>query len=361
MGWSTHIAQNDTLRLVLFGLAVFLLFYLARDLRINNAESIIVPDETVLFLDEPTDLDGLIGRFADLETEFDESELRWASNLLGWRNFNAGRYEIGGNHSYGELLSRLALGLQDHTPVMIRPGISIERLSSDLGRQLRADSAQFAAIFADTSQLVRDTGLEPMALFSRMLPDTYNIFWTAEPARVIWRILQEFDQRVSRNYSDRLDESRFSLDEYLILASIVEWEARERGEKPRIAGLYFNRLQRNMRLQADPTVIYALGEHRRLLFEDYRIEHPYNTYLIDGLPPGPITNPDIHSIRAVLNPESHNYLYMVASPEGGHVFTETFAEHQVASAEWRRWIREQYRIQQQRMREMSEMEAGDRP
>ncbi|MDX1591417.1 MAG: endolytic transglycosylase MltG, partial [Balneolaceae bacterium] len=110
---------------------------------------------------------------------------------------------------------------------------------------------------------------------------------------------------------------------------------------------------RGMPLQADPTVLYALGERRRLLFEDYQYQHPYNTYLYRGLPPGPITNPDEASINAVLNPEDHGYYYMVATPDGTHRFSRTFEEHRQASDEWRRWIREQYRIRDQREREES--------
>ena len=100
-------------------------------------------------------------------------------------------------------------------------------------------------------------------------------------------------------------------------------------------------MNRGMRLQADPTVSYALGRRGRLSVRDYRFEHPYNTYRINGLPPGPITNPAISSIRAVLAPEEHDYLFMVARPDGYHNFSRTFAQHQRYVAEWRRWLREQ--------------------
>ena len=149
---------------------------------------------------------------------------------------------------------------------------------------------------------------------------------------------------IENRYADQISQSRYSLSEIVTLASIVEMEAKVADEKPRIAGLYLNRLSRNMLLQADPTVIYAVGERRRLLFKDYRVDHPYNTYLYAGLPPGPITNPDESSIRAVLQPEEHDYFYMVASPNGSHRFSRTFEEHRQASEEWRRWIQEQYRI-----------------
>jgi UPF0755 protein len=105
-----------------------------------------------------------------------------------------------------------------------------------------------------------------------------------------------------------------------------------------------------MRLQADPTVNYAIGERRRLFYEDYRVRHPFNTYRIKGLPPAPINNPALSSIKAALQPEEHDYLYMVAEPgaTGYHVFTKTYAAHKRESRKWTQWLREQYRIKEQR-------------
>jgi len=188
---------------------------------------------------------------------------------------------------------------------------------------------------------------------SRMLPNTYQMYWTSTPERVVRRIFREFTTGINERFRNEIEESQFTLDEIVILASIVEWEARHQEEKPKISGLYINRLDRNMRLQADPTVLYALGERRRILYEDYRFEHPYNTYLYSGLPPGPITNPDEPSIRSVLEPEEHDYLFMVATPDGNHVFNRTFEEHRQSSSEWREWLREQYRIKREREREES--------
>lgn len=334
------------LRITVF-LLVFLLVFLARNHRLNDPQAFMSDEGVTLYLEERTGLDELI---AILESEgvlFDEESLRWASGLLGWRNFNPGRYELGERHTYQELLSKLALGLQDHVSVTIPPGISEARFSALLGRELIADSAGFASLFNENSPLAAEMEISPEGLFGRMLPDTYNIYWTTEPERVLRRILRDFNQRVVERFADEIETHSLDLDELITLASIVEWEATRQEEKPVIAGLYLNRLHRNMRLQADPTVIYAIGEHRRLLFRDYEIDHPYNTYRINGLPPGPITNPDFHSLEAAIRPGEHNYLYMVANPEGGHVFSRTFEEHRRASAEWRRWIEEQYRIRRE--------------
>jgi len=142
------------------------------------------------------------------------------------------------------------------------------------------------------------------------------------------------------------------------LASIVEWEAQQADERPTIAGVYLNRLlgrtsAGTMRLQADPTVQYALmqtdgGPMRRLFTRDYNTPHPYNTYLIEGLPPGPINNPSDGSIDAVLDAEEHDFLYFVANVTGGHTFSRSLGEHMSAAREWSAFISEQTRIAAQR-------------
>ena len=189
-----------------------------------------------------------------------------------------------------------------------------------------------------------------------MFPETYRVYWTSTPKEIIRRVLSEFNESVTEPFTEEANEKGYTISEILTMASIVEWEAKIEEEKPVIAGLYWNRIDRRMRLEADPTVNFALGERRRLLFEDYKYQHPFNTYLNRGLPPAPITNPSLSTIIATLRPADHDYLYMVANPEGGHEFSRTFAEHQEASERWRKWLREQYRIKRQQEREAAQSE-----
>ncbi|MEX0994610.1 MAG: endolytic transglycosylase MltG [Balneolaceae bacterium] len=346
------VSKKVALSIALF-MFVFSLVFGSRYIRLYNPNAIVSTEFTVLYLEEPIGLDQLIVELQALDLQLNVEEFKWAASISGWKNFNRGRYEFSGGYSYEEILSKVARGLQDHTSVTVPPGVDIERLSQVLGNRLLPDSAEFADIFQDSSSLAMELDLDGYSLFCRMLPDTYNIYWTSSAEQVVRRILSQFNRNVIDRYSKQIEENDLNLDQILTLASIVEWEARNSEEKPRISGLYWNRLNRNMYLQADPTVIFAIGERRRLLFEDYRFEHPYNTYVNAGLPPGPITNPDISSIEAVLNPEDHDYLFMVATPEGGHIFNETFEQHQTASAEWRQWIREQYRIRDERERQLN--------
>lgn len=333
-------------------LCAFLLVFTSRYSRLYSDDAIFTEDNTVLYLSARTDLNTLSNTLYQMNIILDPEEFEWAGNTLGWRNFRPGRYETDVPHSYGEFMSKLARGIQDETRVTVLPGLDAALISRNLARQLRADSAEFADIFKDSSEVALELGVTGSDLAAKMLPESYKFFWTTDPESVVKRIHGEFERIVVDGLSDEISQNPLDLHEILTLASIVEWEAKVREEKRKISGLYLNRLSRNMRLQADPTVIYALGEKRRLLFEDYRFEHPYNTYLIDGLPPGPITNPDLESIKAVLHPASHNYLYMVATPDGSHLFSRTFEEHKAASDQWRRFIREQTRIRKQLEREM---------
>ncbi len=341
-------SKRDLIFLFIVFFAVWLAVFGSRKNRLYSDNAITSEQTISVELYSSTSLDQLAETLDSLQLTFDRDELIWAGRTLGWRNFRPGRYVIDGGISYSKLLSNMAKGIQTPARVTVLSGSDIGRLSRSLSAQLRPDSSDFAAIFSDSSDLAVELNLTGEQLFSRMLPNTYEIFWTSNAESVVRRIHSEFNRLVANRYQEEISENRLDLDEIITLASIVEWEARVNAEKPKISGLYLNRLKRNMLLQADPTVIYALGERRRLLFEDYTIDHPYNTYIISGLPPGPITNPDEASVRAVLNPEEHEYLFMVATPEGSHKFSETFEEHRIASEEWRRWIREQYRLRDER-------------
>ena len=185
-----------------------------------------------------------------------------------------------------------------------------------------------------------------------MLPETY-LYMRGESREeriaMMQAAMEETLDALWRNRAKDLPE--ISKGEAVILASIVEKETAVDSERKRIAGVFWNRLKRGMRLQTDPTVIYAITEGkiqdegqgplgRRLLKKDLDVESPYNTYKYPGLPPGPIANPGRASLEAVLNPEKNDFLYFVADGAGGHVFSKTLEEHNQNVAKWRK-IRKQ--------------------
>jgi UPF0755 protein len=174
-----------------------------------------------------------------------------------------------------------------------------------------------------------------------LFPETYEVpAAEALPTDVLGRQLDVFAERVVPAYESAVASGTTTLDLYTVLtiASIVEREAVVPEERPDIAGVYLNRLAQGIRLEADPTVQYAMGYQQEtgqwwktpVFLEEYSsVDSPYNTYLYDGLPPGPIASPGLSSIEAVLNPGDHDYLYFVATPDGTgrHIFASTFEEH----------------------------------
>lgn len=175
-----------------------------------------------------------------------------------------------------------------------------------------------------------------------LLPETYSLAYGKSKADLIAWMQSEMSRVVENLWQKRQPDLPLSSpEEAVILASIVEKETGIADERRDVAGVFINRLRKNMRLQSDPTAIYAITKGkgplgRRLLRKDLQIDSPYNTYVSDGLPPGPICNPGQKSLEAVLNPTHHEYIYFVADGTGGHVFAKTLSQHNRNVANWRK-------------------------
>ncbi|WP_428236840.1 endolytic transglycosylase MltG [Gracilimonas sp.] len=353
------VTKPEFITTILLFVLIAVMVLSSRLIRLTSGSSLVFEDQTEILLPENSGLSDLQQYLESEDIRFDKTEMEWAARILGWRKMQRGRYVFEGEYSYNGFLSKMARGIQDPVSVVILPGITTDRFTQTTAENLHFDSDSLLALMNDSTFLA-EKDLSKEELFGRMLPETYLIYWTSSPKEFLNKVLREFDNAFTQEYREQAEEMDMTINEVVTLASIVEWEAKNQDEKPIISGLYWNRLNRGMRLQADPTVNFALGERRRLLFEDYQIDHPYNTYMNRGLPPGPITNPSLSTIEATLYPEDHDYLYMVANPEGGHVFTRTFSEHQAESEKWRRWLREQYRIKRQREAEQQANEQETR-
>lgn len=277
---------------------------------------------------------------------------RLVARTTGWgTQIKEGHYRIDPRISNYRLLDKLRRGLQDPRRVTIPPGSRPSTVASVMGRRLKLGADAFENALRDTS-LARELDTRPRFLFGYMLPDTYEFYWQASADKVVRRIKTAFD----RYYADRLapgaDTLGFTKEDVVTLASIVEWEALEDGEKARIAGVYLNRLDRGWPLQADPTIQYVLlqteGERTsRVLYHDLEIDHPYNTYENSGLPPGPVTNPSPSSLQSVVRSEEHEYLFFAADGTGGHTFSRTLREHNRAAQEYHRLLDKRAREEEQ--------------
>jgi UPF0755 protein len=239
-----------------------------------------------------------------------------------------GRYAIPGGLSTFSLLWRLHTHPQDEVRIMIPNGFEQRKIARIIAANLDIDSTAFMAASRDP-RLLASLGIKGESTEGYLFPGTYNFFWASTSKEVITFLAGRF--RAFYTDSLKLEAKRAGLSEtqLMTLASIVEAETPIDAEKPLIASVYLNRLKKKMRLQADPTVQYAIpGDTRPLYFKDLAIDSPYNTYRNAGLPPGPICNPGAASIRAVLNPAKTGYLYFVATGRGGHTFATTFAGHE---------------------------------
>lgn len=224
-------------------------------------------------------------------------------------------------------------------------GHTLKRISKMAEDKLLISPEEFMKA-ASNINYIRELGLEGKIsnLEGFLFPDTYTVSMSTDGDELISVMFKEFKERVLYNTSlmDTIKKDTMDILEVLTLASIVEAETSIDAEMPVVAGVYLNRIKKKMRLEADPTVQYALpdGPKQRLLFEDLRIESPYNTYRNYGLPPGPINSPGLEAIKSVINPAAHKYLFFVATGTGGHTFTENFEDHLKAAEEYRKNMRE---------------------
>lgn len=238
-----------------------------------------------------------------------------------------GRYTIPPGMSNFQLMYYLHSHKPDEVRITIPEGLALRQIARLLSKNLDMDSTGFMAAASDTRLLVKNN-ISAKNAEGYLFPGTYNFLWASTPEEATGFLIGRFRHFYTDTLKKTADSEGLSETSLLTLASIVEAETPLDNEKPLVASVYLNRIKQNIRLQADPTVQYALGgPPRRLFYKDLAVDSPYNTYRHNGLPPGPICNPGSASILAVLNPANSRYIYFVATGKGGHNFAETFAAH----------------------------------
>ena len=185
--------------------------------------------------------------------------------------------------------------------------------------------------YFNSKEIIQDFNITGKSLEGYLYPDTYYLYHDSSPGEIIEILLSEFWKQFDKNLIDRTNQLGFSVHQVVTLASIIEGEAMLSSERKTISSVYHNRLKINMKLQADPTIQYIIpGPPKTLSIRDLRIKSEYNTYQNYGLPPGPINNPGIESIKAALYPEDTNFLFFVAQGDGSHAFTTNERDHEEA-------------------------------
>ncbi|MCP2043566.1 endolytic transglycosylase MltG [Pontibacter sp. HSC-36F09] len=277
-------------------------------------------------------------------TIIDRLSLRFMAKLMDYDKLvKPGRYKIENDWSNRQLIGVLRLGEQ--APLKIT--FNNIRLRSQLAEKLAAavePSTEEIDSLLNDQEYLQTLGFDTTTVVSMFIPNTYEVYWTIKAPELMQRMKTEYERFWTAERKAKAEALGLSPKEVSTLASIVQAETIKNDEKPRVAGVYLNRLQRGMKLEADPTVVYAVRDFsiRRVLNVHLQHDSPYNTYRYAGLPPGPINVPDISSIDAVLNPEQHKYIYFCAKEDfsGYHSFAVTHAEHIANARRYQRALTE---------------------
>jgi len=281
-------------------------------------------DNTIIYIDNDDTPDSV----------WHKTGLGWKGDVINmvlpYKKVRTGRYDVGQNIPVLTLYRKLRNGQQDPIHLTIPASRTMEKLAGALSKKLMLDSLTLANALTDEA-FCQKAGYSTATLPALFIPNTYEVYWDITLEGLIHRMQKENKAFWNDEREKKAKALNLSHEEICTLASIVDEETANDAEKPAIAGLYLNRLNKQMPLQADPTVKFAVGDFslRRITGEHLKKESPYNTYLNTGLPPGPIRIASIAGLDAVLNYQRHNYLYMCAKADfsGTHAFASTFNEH----------------------------------
>ena len=329
------------LGIILFALIVIGAFIGYRLYGYIFTDNVKATEPIALFIPSDAKFESLLDSLEQKDLLINSKSFIWTSNRMKFRNIKSGKYIIQPDWNNRSLISHLRSGNQTPMNVTYNNVRTIHELSRELSNRLEPDSADFVNHFLDPDNLEK-VQLDSQSILSLFIPNTYEFYWNSTPNSVFNKMIRENDNFWNEERSSLLDQSGFNKTEVYTLASIVQKETNLKSEKATVAGLYINRINKGILLQADPTVVFATGKFniRRVLNKHLKIDSPYNTYLHKGLPPGPICMPDISTIDAVLRYEKHNYLYMCASADkpGAHAFASTLSQHNRNARIYRNWL-----------------------
>jgi len=263
----------------------------------------------------------------------DTTTFNWAAHNMKYVNrVKPGRYRLKKGISNHQLVRMLQLGEQEPVNLAFHNIRLKEQFAGFVGSKLEPDSLAILQLL-DSAKFVQEYGFTPENVYTMFMPDTYTIYWNSSPKNFFLHIYSNYEKFWTPQRKQQAAAIGLSPIQVSILASIVDAEALHDDEMPAIAGLYLNRLHKGINLEADPTLIFAAHDFtiHRVLNKHKLINSPYNTYMYKGLPPGPIMMPSVNAVKAVLNYQKSDYLYMCAKEDfsGYHNFADNLAQHQI--------------------------------
>jgi UPF0755 protein len=293
----------------------------------------IVPDKNnqIIYIPTGSSYDQVLDSLESNLTIKNLKVLRWVAKKKNYPDLiKPGRYVINKDLSYNGLINLFRSGRQSPVKITLNNVRTLNQIAGKIAKQIEADSSQIMTFLSDDSNYSTD-GFKKENIIALFIPNTYEFYWNTDAKGLYIRMLKEYrlfwnDQRLAKAKEEGLDAK-----EVTILASIIDDEVAKPDEKPRIAGVYLNRLKRGIPLQSCPTIKFALNDFSitRVLKKYLLVDSPYNTYEHNGFPPGPIGCASVEGIDAVLNAEKHDYLYFAAKSDfsGYHNFSRTLSEH----------------------------------
>lgn len=295
------------------------------NVKLDGKESIF------LYIKTGSVFEDVMGQLNEKKIISDSTSFQWLADYKDYKqHVKAGKYLIKDGMSNNELINMLKSGRQEHVSLVFNNIRTKYQLAGKIASQLEADSVSIVKVLSDTACL-DSLGFTPDNAVSVFIPNTYEFYWNTSAKQLFERMKKEWEKFWTESRKSKATEAGLTPIEVEIIASIIQEETVQYDEMPTIAGVYINRIKKGMKLEADPTVKFAVGDFtiKRILKKHLQTNSPYNTYLYKGLPPGPICLPDSRIIDKVLNYEKHNYLYFCAKADnsGHHVFAKTGAEH----------------------------------
>lgn len=311
--------------------------------KLFSANTAFSQNEIYVLIYENTDWQTWLDSQDSAEIVRDKLSFSLIARLKKIKTIRTGRYKFIRGMSNNEMINMLRIARQAPVKIRIDNTANIYELAGKLGKNLKSDSAAFAAAFT-SSEKFNSLGFSGDRIACLIRPDTYEFYWTMTPGEFLDKMYEYHTRFFDDANLEKAKQLNLTPAEAYILASIVKAETAKKEEAPKIAGLYLNRLRIGMALESDPTAVFAAGlKHMARVKGVTEIDSPYNTYNQPGLPPGPINFAEELYLEAVLNPEKHNYIFMCAQPgnTGYHNFSVSFEQHKEYARLYRKWLDEQ--------------------
>jgi UPF0755 protein len=299
-----------------------------------------------LYIHTGADYDDVYKTIRDSDMVKDSTTFNWAAENMKYKSrIKAGRYRLKPGMSNRALINMLASGTQEPVTLSFHTMRLKEQFAVYVSKKIEPDSTAILNLL-DSAAFIKQYGFTTDDVFTMFLPNTYQLYWNSSPEKFFKKMYAGYEKFWTPERKQKATDIGLSQVQVSILASVVDAEALHDDEMPTIAGLYLNRLKKGMKLESDPTIIFALHDFtiHRVLNKDLTVNSPYNTYTHTGLPPGPVMMPSINALNSVLDYQKNDYLYMCAKADfsGYHAFATNQADHLVNAHAFQKALSERH-------------------